>query len=70
MKARDAIDRSIREKLTELQDEGANLAALLNRAYEHRIQKTQVVMRKDSAQLQSEDVDEENRPKKKVRLDA
>lgn len=69
MKARDALDWSIRKKLAELQDEGANLAALLNRAYEHRIQKTQVVM-KDAAQLQSEDLDEDNRPKKKVRLDA
>lgn len=69
VEARDVIDRRIREKLAELQNEGANLAALLDRAYEHRIQKTQVVMMRDAEKLQAEDPDEAARPAKKVKLD-
>lgn len=69
LEARDAIERSVQDKVAELQNEGADLAALLDRAYEHRIQKTQVVVKKDAEQLQSEGSDEAARPSKKVKLD-
>lgn len=72
VEARDAIDRNIREKLAELQDEGANLAALLGRAYEHRAQKTRLVMKRDAEQLlllPTEGEVDDARPAKKVKLD-
>lgn len=66
--ARDAIERSIRDRLAELQEESTNLAGLLDTVYQRRIEKTQATMTEDAARLPLETSDEEKRPKKKIKL--
>lgn len=66
--ARDAIERSIRDRLAELQEESTNLAGLLDTVYQRRIEKTQATMTEDAARRPLETSDKENRPNKKVKL--
>lgn len=66
--ARDSIQRSIRDRLAELQEESTNLAGLLDTVYQRRIEKTQATMTEDAARLPLETSYEEKRPKKKVKL--
>lgn len=69
MQARDAIDQRIKEKLAELQDEGRNLATLLESTYEYRLKKARVTLSgMEQVQTQGQ-AQAQALPAKKVKID-
>lgn len=64
VEARDSIARMIQERLTNLQREGRNLVAILDRGYEYRLQKAESLITPVSEQKLAQGQD---RPMKKVK---
>ncbi|KAF3762604.1 hypothetical protein M406DRAFT_352840 [Cryphonectria parasitica EP155] len=66
VETRDGIDQHISEKLADLQLEGRNIAAMLEKAYQHRLEKAQSLATPVSEEGQTLG---ESRPVKKAKIE-